>query len=135
MGRCPESVLVVGILLCLSGVFSTFYALYHFPGNDLMPVWASDEQLIRYYVVGYGTFVASILTLLCGIYTIKGANWARWLYLGVCVLTMSFDFFYTDAPNWVAILVWQLFFSIAFVAILFLPNANTFFSADRRHRW
>jgi hypothetical protein len=68
MNRRPASVTVIGCLLIAAGIVGIVYHASEFKGHPFQyeMIWIS---LVR------------LTAVLCGVYMLRGSNWARWLAL------------------------------------------------------
>jgi hypothetical protein len=128
----PSSVLAVGVVLCGLGVLSMLMSMAEMPGTDVTPVWMSADQLKYYHVSIWIGIVGAVGTLFSGIYILSGDNWARWFYAALCLALLSYDVFF-QAGDLVR-LVPALVIRAVCIVVLFLPNANEYFTR-RPDRW
>ncbi len=132
MSRRPSSILVVGIVLLLDGMYSLLSLLVDIPGTDVMPVWMSQDQ-IKYHNIAVLIAIAfAVGTLVSAIYILSGENWARWFYAGLCLGMLVYTVFFMGGAL-VALVPFLVVRAIC-VLFLFLPNANDYFTR-RPRRW
>ena len=63
-----------------------------------------------------------MLAIIGGIFTLRGANWARWLLVAWIIYHVILSFFHSTAE-----LIMHFVLSIVVVISLFHPKANTYF--------
>jgi len=100
-----------------------------FFGND--PYFL--QKAIKTHTISTFTLLAfAILTFVCGVNILNGANWARWLYTGYCVCLFIFDLiFFSHIADQFGLghFVLSAFVHGIVIFFLFLPKANDFFSS------
>jgi hypothetical protein len=128
MYRRPLAVTFVGSILCILGLLSVLdvLGLVFRKGSPFM-LMGEDAPLS--VVVPFGIIaVNAAITLVCGVFVLKGANWARWLYpicfVGVIVFLQITSH---DKFNMVLTMMMQG----ALILFLFLPRANAYFSSPQ----
>lgn len=105
----PWSVTLIGILFILSG---TVGIIYHAP--ELKQLWDNPGIIL--------VFVVRALAIVGGVYTLRAANWARWLLVAWMVYHVVLSFYHDLS---------QLLTHVAFLLVLliglFHPKANAYF--------
>lgn len=89
----------------------------------------SDSSPVPKTVPPFVMLAYAILTFVCTVNMLDGANWARWLYTVAWVLLLIFNFSIYDWPHF---LHRALAFAIIYgfvIPFLFLPAANDFFKS------
>lgn len=129
--RPPISVWIVAIVILFWAVLETYFALGAW--RFLVPVSmgghatvsAEDQAKMGYFV---WVFIPSaLIQLVCGIFILKGANWARILWSVWFVAKLILDeILHQNVLNW----VWIAIFAVMIV-LLFLPRANAYFMRGR----
>ena len=120
----------VGGLLAIFGLLRTVGIFYRFATTDV-PVWISEDHLLlaQWDMAIYGASAA--ISFICGVFILQGANWARWLFTvkwALFLLLTITDVALTgkDIPA----LAFLVLVQGTMVVILFLPDANRYFSSD-----
>ena len=122
----PDSVAAIGYLLTIGGALGLLVAIFSLGYSDLPSYLMPDNMMMGIAIDG----VASVFSIVCGFNILKGANWARWLYTGVCAALLVWDLlflldkFYTLVPATIIRTLTIIF--------LFLPGANKFFRRRSR---
>ena len=124
MYRRPGSITIIGGLLTVFGFLAALSALFHFSPNEAPP--GESPQFAN--VAGVATIIDAIVTFVCGIGILKGANWARWVYAVRYALFLPVDFLLLSATT-VRVMP-ALIFETACIVFLFLPETNRFFSRE-----
>lgn len=68
-----------------------------------------------------------ILAIIAGIFTLRGANWARWLLLAWIIYHVILSFYHSTAE-----LIMHFIIAIVVVFSLFHANANAYFRKQYR---
>ena len=122
MYRRPDSVSAAGIIVLAFagwGIVTWLLALAAPEG----PINPANHDVMTRVVQGFGAFAM----LLAGPNILRGENWARWFYAGVCAALLIYnieflrDRFYTLIPA-------AIVHAISLV-LLFLPNANRYYAS------
>lgn len=121
MSSRPDYVSVIGLFLSLGGGLGLLSFLLLLGISDQPSYLPKSSNPLG--LASYG--LSSVVSLVCGINILSGANWARWLYTGTCVFLFVFDLlFYTDK---LYAFVPSAVFRCLAIALLFLPRANRYF--------
>jgi hypothetical protein len=128
MHRRPLSVSIIGWILTIMGVLSTlgaFMSLFMLDDPRVQQAAAASAvPLPVQLAVSIGT---CIITFVCGVNILSGANWARWLYAVWCAALLVFAALFS--PNKLMIIPTVLIQG-TIILFLFLPRANAYFSRD-----
>jgi bacteriorhodopsin len=115
----PVYVAVIGWLLIVIGLLSlvSVALAMAFPGLA-QGASTAPGQII-------GNLAASIIELVCGAFILKGADWARWLYLVLSITSAAYLFIAGAVPT--GVLIGWVIFAVLTLAGLFTPDASRFF--------
>ncbi|HXR79548.1 MAG TPA: hypothetical protein VN763_01455 [Saprospiraceae bacterium] len=108
MKQRPLSVTLIGYLFIAAGVIGI---IYH----------ASELKDVATPEVGLVLFVR-VLAVIGGIFTLRGANWARLLVVSWIIYHVILSFYHSTAE-----LIMHFVLSIVVVMSLFNPRANSYF--------
>jgi hypothetical protein len=113
MNRRPLAVTIIGCVYIVTGVIGFAYHLTGFQAqhpfqNDI--VWV---ELLR------------LIAIVCGVYMLRGSNWARWLAL----VWIAYHVVLSAFHSWFELLVHSLLCA-AFAYFLFRARATQYFRAD-----
>jgi len=133
MYRRPEGVMAIGILCIIFGAISCLGMLLMINNSDLLPSWMASDQKEKYNILMVVGSCDSLVTLLCGIFMLKGENWARWVFVIEAAISTAV-LAYISSDN-LAPLVTTFGFRAICAVILFLPSANEYYGSRRRGRW
>jgi hypothetical protein len=125
MYRRPDNVTAAGIIICVLAVIGIIASLLAISAQD---VQQGGTELLTSIVQCAG----AVAMLVAGANVLRGENWARWFYLGVCGLLLVFDLAYLR-DHLYTLLPTGTLCAIA-MALLFLPNANRYY-ASGEGRW
>jgi hypothetical protein len=114
MNKCPVTVTVIGWLLVVVGVAGFAYHLY-----EVNPQHALQGENIWIFVV-------ESVVIVCGVFVLRGHNWARWLALAWIAFHAVFSFFSSFGQGVVHILILLLF-----AYALFRADANPYFASEK----
>jgi hypothetical protein len=129
MYRRPVSVTIVAWVIIILAGFSclaTFGQMLL--SNDPQLDMKMGKNPLPYSVEIPLSATSAILGLVSGINMLQRANWARWLYVAMCIGLTIFDIF--ACPQITGMLA-PLAFHGVMILFLFLPAANEYFSSDR----
>ena len=119
----PLSIAVTGWILSIGGALAIF--------SGLRMLFAGDESYLPGSPPGasYAVFglVLAVINFVCGVNILQGANWARWLYTGLCGFLLILEL--SAFPNGFFSMLVYTFMRGTIVLVLFLPDANDFFSS------
>jgi hypothetical protein len=110
MNRRPISVTLVSLLIAGAGVVGF---AYHLSDLSLRHPFQSDVVWIE---------LVRLIAIVCGLYMLRGANWARWLtllWIGFHVIVSAFH----SIPEFA---MHALLFAV-FAYVLFRPPATSYF--------
>jgi len=124
MYRRPLSVTFVGSILCILGVLGSLDAIWLISRISHPTIFAVEH----FGILGGNAVITSV----CGVFVLKGLNWARWLY-PICFSCMAVYLEITN-PGTSFHIVPTLIVQAALVLLLFLPRANEYFAANARVR-
>jgi hypothetical protein len=87
--NCPISVVIVATLLLFSGAIGTHNAIDHLSRFGSMNPFDTSEFI---GVENILYFCWPAILVICGVFMLVGANWARWLYIagGIILLGLTF---------------------------------------------
>ena len=108
MKQRPLSLTLVSYLFIAAGVIGI---IYH----------ASELKDVATPEVGLVLFVR-VLAIIGGIFSLRGANWARWLLLAWIIYHVILSFFHSTAE-----LIMHFIIAIVVFLSLFHPKANAYF--------
>jgi hypothetical protein len=113
---------IVGVLLMFGGLVFLSKSDDAIVGETVHPNKLSVTVQFAIDIVSGGTMIV------CGVNILNGANWARWFYVGWCILNLVAGFIFV--PNKMLLLapILALFVQAIIITVLFLPAANEFFS-------
>ena len=127
MNPRPLAITVIAWIIIASSAISlvsTLFLINNPMAQELMATSAIPIPL------QYGMmFVGLLVGLVCGVFMLKGANWARLLYVGWSILGFIISFVTT--PGKLMLLPGAVFLAVV-VFFLFRPNANAFFSTEAK---
>ena len=126
MYRRPESVAAIGYLLVIGGCLELLHTLFNLTGSDLPSYFPGRPSALS---ISLGGISASI-GLIAGLNILRGQNWARWLYAGMCVALLAFDLTYL-LDNFYMLVPATVIRAIIII-FLFLPGANKYFRGGTR---
>jgi hypothetical protein len=132
VNRRPESVLTLGIICILIGAILFLQGLLNLSQAGDHLAWVSQKAAETLNYLPLLTLLDGFVILVCGINFLQGANWARWLFTIESVVSCTI---FCLAFNQFALLngcVPYVVFRAICILLLFLPNANEFFSASYR---
>ena len=122
MKNRPLSIILISGLFIAAGVIGI---IYH--ASELKDLATPDVSLV---------FFVRMLAIIGGIFTLRGANWARWLLVVWILYHVILSFFHTSAE-----LIMHVALSIVVVISLFHAKANYYFKKSeinnsniRRHQ-
>jgi hypothetical protein len=110
---------VVTVLGCLSLLGSTLWLL------SWWQVPRPPEQIWQLALC----FLGAGITMACGRFLLRGANWARWLYLAWMAVQWVPFLTQSHPASWIIAL--NLAIDLVIVACLFNPKANAYFQPRR----
>ena len=108
MKHRPLSVTLISYLFIAAGVVGI---IYH--ASELKDVATPEVSLVLF---------VRILAIIGGVFTLRGANWARWLLVAWIIYHVILSFFHSTAE-----LIMHFVLSIVVIISLFYPKANTYF--------
>ena len=108
MKRRPLSITFISYLFIAAGAMGI---IYH--GSELKDVATPEVSLVLF---------VRILAIIGGVFTLRGANWARWLLVAWIIYHVILSFFHSTAE-----LVMHFILTVVVVVSLFHPKANTYF--------
>jgi hypothetical protein len=108
MKHRPLSVTLISWLFIASGAIGI---IYH--ASELKDVAIPEVSLVLF---------VRMLAILGGIFTLRGANWARWLLLVWIIYHVILSYAHSTAE-----LIMHFILSIVVVVSLFHPKANSYF--------
>ena len=114
MNKRPLSVTIIG---CLYIVMGAIGFAYHFSGLMAQHPFRSGIVWVE---------LLRLMAIVCGVYLLRGSNWARWLALA----WMAFHVILSGFHSWSELAVHSLLFA-AFAYFLFRPLAARYFRAAR----
>ena len=112
MKQRPLSVTLIGYLFIAAGVMGI---IYH--AAELKDVATPEGGLVLF---------VRVLAIIGGIFTLRGANWARWLLVAWIVYHVILSFYHSTAE-----LIMHFGLSIVVVISLFHPKANAYFKMKK----
>jgi hypothetical protein len=114
MNKRPPSVTVVGCIFVAAGVVGFAYHVTEFKA----------QGPFQYEVVW--VFFLRLLAILCGLFLLRGANWARWLLL----VWIAYHVILSAFHSLTEVVVHSLLFAVV-AYFLFRPKASTYFRGAR----
>jgi hypothetical protein len=117
MNKRPIPVNVIGCLYVATGAVGLASHLIAF----------KPQHPFQYDIVWIS--LVSLIAIVCGIYMLRGSNWARWLALAWMAFHVILSVFHSRSE----LVVHSLLF-IAFAYFLFRPPATQYFRAARTSR-
>lgn len=122
----PTYVTAIGWLLVVFGGLSIASVALVAAAPSLLPGPPAGASAI------FLNLLSSLAELVCGYFVLKGANWARWAYLVLCILTGAYLLLdrRTDAS---LVVLWGVV-AVLTLAGLFTPAANRFFGSKETER-
>ena len=126
MNDRPVSITVISWIIIVTSALSlasTLFLINNPTAQELMAKSAIPVA-VQYAMM----FVGLVVGIVCGAFMLKGANWARLLYVGWSVVGFTITFITT--PGRLMMLPGMIFFAVV-VFFLFRPKANAFFSGQR----
>ena len=106
--HCPLSVTLISCLFIAAGIIGI---IYH--ASELKDLATPEVSLVLF---------VRMLAIIGGIFTLRGANWARWLLVAWIFYHVILSFFHSSAE-----VIMHFVLSIVVVISLFHPKANTYF--------
>jgi hypothetical protein len=110
LNKRPIYVTLLGYVLIMAGAIGIAYHFTEF----------KTANPIEYLLV----LVVRIIAIVCGVFVLRGKDWARWLAIAWIAFHLAISIFHTKE----GILVHGVVL-IAFCVLLFLPPANRYFRA------
>jgi hypothetical protein len=114
MNKRPNAVTVLSWVFITAGVVGL---AYHFTGFKAQPPFQYDILWVA---------LVRLLAIVCGVYMLRGRNWARWLTLVWIAYHVALSAFHSLNE----LVVHTLFF-VVFAYILFRPGATEYFRGTR----
>ena len=111
MKQRPLSITLISYLFIAAGAVGI---IYH--ASELKDVAMPEVSLVLF---------VRVLAILGGIFTLRGANWARWLLVVWIIYHMILSFFHSTAE-----VIMHFILSIVVVVSLFHPQANSYFKRE-----
>jgi hypothetical protein len=108
MKRRPLSVTLISYLFIAAGVVGI---IYH--ASELKDLATPEVSLV---------LLVRMLAIIAGIFTLRGANWARWLLVAWIIYHVTLSFFHSSAE-----VIMHFVLAIVVIMSLFHPKANTYF--------
>ena len=108
MKNRPLSIILISGLFIAAGVIGI---IYH--ASELKDLATPDVSLV---------FFVRMLAIIGGIFTLRGANWARWLLVVWIVYHVILSFFHSTEE-----VIMHFILAIVVVVSLFHPKANFYF--------
>jgi hypothetical protein len=108
--RRPLPITILAVVYLAVGVLGF---VHHFPDLHQKWVWQYDDLWIE---------LTEIAAVVCGVFLLRGANWARWLAVAWIVLHVVLSVF--DAGH--GLLIHSLL-ALAIAWLLFRPEAKRYF--------
>jgi len=109
MNKRPLSVTLISWLFIAAGVVGI---VYH--AGELKEITMRPEVM--------GILAVRLLAIVGGLFSLNGANWARWLLLAWIILHVIISIFHTTAE-----LAMHTILMIVVILALFHPKANAYF--------
>lgn len=110
MNKRPIAVIIIGCLYMATGVFALAFHLIDF----------KPQRPFQYDIVWMA--LVNLMAIVCGVYLLRGYNWARWLALAWIGFHVALSIFHPPLE----LLVHSLLF-IAVLYFLFRPQATQYF--------
>ena len=104
----PLSITLISFLFIIAGAVGI---IYH--ASELKDVATPEVSLVLF---------VRLLAIIGGIFTLRGANWARWLLLAWIIYHVILSFFHSTAE-----VIMHFILAIVVVVSLFHPKANSYF--------
>jgi uncharacterized membrane protein YobD (UPF0266 family) len=127
MNSRPLSITVIAWIIIASSAISLVSTLFLI--NNPMAQELMAKSLMSIPLQYAMLFVGILVGLVSGVFMLKGANWARLLYVGWSILGFVIGFMTT--PGKLMLLPSAIFLAVV-VFFLFRPNANAFFSREAK---
>ena len=108
MKHRPLSITLISCLFIAAGVVGI---IYH--ASELKDLATPEVSLVLF---------VRMLAIIGGIFTLRGAKWARWLLVAWITYHVILSFFHSSAE-----VIMHFVLSIVVVVSLFHPKANTYF--------
>ena len=115
MNKRPLSVTIISCVLIVAGVIGLVYHLAEF----------KLQHPFQYDVVWVA--LLRLLAIVCGVFMLRGCNWARWLAL----VWMAYHVILSVFHPWHELAMHSLLF-VVFACFLFRPRARQYFSSKKR---
>jgi hypothetical protein len=106
----PIPVTLISILFIIAGLAGI---IYH--ASEISEIFSDPESL--------GIFVVRVLAIVGGVFTLRGANWARWLLLAWIAFHVVLSFFHTTEE----LVMHVVIMAITMLALLY-PKARAYFN-------
>ncbi len=110
MTKRPLPVTVLSYLLIVVGAIGF---VFHLSEPYKRHSFASDDIMV---------LVISLIAIVCGVFMLRGGDWARWLSMAWIACHVVLSFFHSLGQVAVHVLV-----LVVFAVVLFRPAANEFF--------
>jgi len=132
MYRRPVYVSLAGWFLTFSSALALLFSirmLFMSDGSSIgKPI---DGRVITNNDLAIFALVVSVLTFICGVNILDGANWARWFYTVMAVFLFVADgLIFLYLPHNFLYLIPSEIERVTMIICFFLPGANRFFSPD-----
>lgn len=115
MNKRPLAVTIIAFVYILTGAVG---AVYHLIGFKVQHPFQYDILWIE---------IISLIAILCGVYLLRGHNWARWLALAWMAFHVILSAFHT-LPE---LAIHSLFCAIVLYFLFFFPVATRYFRVSR----
>lgn len=115
MNERPLSVTIISCVFIAAGVIGLVYHLAEF----------KLQHPFQYDVVWVA--LLRLLAIVCGVFMLRGSNWARWLAL----VWMAYHVIFSVFHSWHELAMHGLLFAV-FAYFLFRPRAKEYFSSKKR---
>lgn len=114
MNKRPLAVTVIG---CVYIVMGAIGFAYHFTEFEAQHPFQNDFVWVE---------LVRLIAIVCGVYMLRGSNWARWLAL----VWIAYHVVLSGFHSWFELVVHALLCA-AFAHFLFRPQATQYFRAPR----
>lgn len=124
--RCPWPVKIIAGLLIIRVIGAAYFVSLFMrePETSYLMSIAIRSGIVPIMIM------VGVMTLVSAIFMLKGANWARWMYLGICI----FNLFYSLVILKVGVtIIPELLISAVALFFLFRTPANEYFAAMSAH--
>lgn len=119
----PLTITIIGWLLVVFSILTLVSIPQTYSDAMLVDKIRQMTDVPVKYVM-WSSIINGVVSLICGVFMLRGQNWARYLYAIISVLGLLMSFYSTPTAG---ILLLTAILTVFFLVLLFLPKANAYF--------